>query len=46
MRYSIRINKRVREVRVYVTLKRLERSDNALTRIFSRIFNPKGGGAR
>ena len=43
MKYFARITKRVRDVHVYVVLHRIGENQNALTRMFIRVFNPKGG---
>ena len=43
MKYSARITKRVRDVHVYAILKRVGEGQNALTKMFTKIFNPKGG---
>ena len=43
MKYSARITKRVRDVHVYAILKRVGANDNALTKMFTKLFNPKGG---
>ena len=42
MKYSARITKKVRDVHVYAILKKFGENQNALTKIFTRIFNPKG----
>ncbi|MGC8651638.1 MAG: hypothetical protein ACP5UH_00070 [Candidatus Micrarchaeia archaeon] len=38
MRYVIRINKKIRYVRVYVIAKRVEGEQNILSRAFTRFF--------
>lgn len=43
MKYKIRINKRVRYIRVYKVLSHAGERTNALTRLFIRIF---GGHAQ
>lgn len=43
MKYYARITKKVRDVHVYSILKRVGETQNALTKVFTRIFNPKGG---
>jgi len=42
MKYSARVTRRVRDVHVYTILKRVGENQNALTRMFTKIFNPKG----
>lgn len=39
MRYSIRINRRVRNTRVYTVVKRIEGNPNILTKFFIRVFS-------
>ena len=41
MKYSARVTKRVRDVHVYSVLKKVGESQNALTKMFVKIFNPK-----
>jgi hypothetical protein len=41
MKYYARVNKRIRDVHVYNTVKRIGGSENFLTKLFVRIFNPK-----
>lgn len=43
MKYYARINKRIRNVQVYGTTKKIGETENALTKLFIRIFNPKAG---
>ena len=45
MKYYARITKRVKDVHVYAVLKKVGENQNALTKAFTRIFNPKGHGA-
>jgi len=41
MRYSVRINRRVRNTQVYKVLKKQSGSPNALTKLFISMFNRK-----
>lgn len=41
MRYSIRINKRTRNIRVYTVVKRIGSNPNVLTKLFMKIFAGK-----
>ncbi|MCW6159722.1 MAG: hypothetical protein LVQ95_01375 [Candidatus Micrarchaeales archaeon] len=38
MRYSIRINKKMRNIRVYAIVKKVQGNPNILTKLFMRIF--------
>jgi hypothetical protein len=38
MRYNIRVNKRIRDVRVYKVLKKTEGNANLLTKLFIKVF--------
>ena len=38
MRYSIRINKRTKNIRVYMIVKRMQGNPNVLTKLFMKIF--------
>ncbi len=40
--YQARINRRIRNVKVYSIQRRIGQSDNFLTRLFMRIFAGKG----
>ena len=44
MKYYARITKRVKDVHVYAILKKVGESENALSKAFTRIFNPKSHG--
>jgi hypothetical protein len=39
MVYPIRINKRIRNIRVYTIKKRLGRGEGLMTKLFIRLFN-------
>jgi hypothetical protein len=41
MKYAVTINKRARYIRVYKVIKRIGEQQNAVTRLFMKIFNPK-----
>ena len=41
MKYYARVNRRIRNVRVYHTINKVGEKENALTKLFIRIFNPK-----
>lgn len=38
MIYQVRMNKRLHNIRVYVTLKTMGRKESAMTKLFMRIF--------
>lgn len=40
LKYTLRINKRIKNVRVYRTLKKASQDINIVTKLFIRIFNP------
>ncbi len=42
MIYSVRINQRLKYVRVYKILKRLSKGENGLTKLFVKLFAKKG----
>lgn len=42
MKYKIRINKRVRYIRVYKVILRAGERTNALTKLFIKIFGGRG----
>ncbi len=41
MRYSVRINRRVKNVHIYSVVKRTSGNVNLMTKIFLRIFAPR-----
>lgn len=41
MKYVIRMNKRIRDIRVYIIAQRLVKQENSLTKLFMKFFNPK-----
>ena len=46
MKYNVRVSKRLKYVRVYTIVKRLEHQPNPLTKLFIKIFahgNREGG---
>jgi hypothetical protein len=43
MKYIVRINKKLRYLRTYTIVKRVDRNDNFLTRMFIKVFSRKGG---
>ncbi|MCL5430056.1 MAG: hypothetical protein M1504_01095 [Candidatus Marsarchaeota archaeon] len=42
MRYSVRINKKIRNVRVYTIVKKVTGNSSVLTKIFLKVFSKKG----
>jgi hypothetical protein len=43
MKYAVRINKKLRYLRTYAIIKRVDRKDNFLTKMFIKILGRKGG---
>ena len=41
MKYEVRINKRIKYIRIYGIIKRVGSQENALTRLFSKAFAKK-----
>jgi hypothetical protein len=41
MKYYARVNKRIRDVQVYNTVKKIGEKENFMTKLFIRVFNPK-----
>ena len=39
MRYKIRINKRVRSIKSYVIVKKIEGNPNIVTKLFMKLFS-------
>jgi translation initiation factor 2 beta subunit (eIF-2beta)/eIF-5 len=44
MKYQVLINKRVQYIKVYKVIKRPGQSENAITKLFMRIFAGKSSG--
>ena len=42
MKYIITMNRRIRYIKVYNIVKRVGERQNALTKLFTRIFSQKG----
>lgn len=42
MKYIVRVNKKLRYLRTYTILKRVDRNENFLTRVFMKAFNREG----
>lgn len=40
-RYIVRVNRRVKNVRIYKVVKKLSGNTNLLTKVFLRIFAPR-----
>lgn len=43
MKYAVRINKRIKNVQVYLVSKRIGERQNPMTKLFTGIFNRKQG---
>jgi hypothetical protein len=41
MQYNIRVNRRIRNVKVYRIIKKMEKGPNPLTKLFIKIFSGK-----